>query len=577
MEAKGERNNDKTENWGKWHGYNLRESTLEPKNDKDVPQRNAKRPKLDLGIEETNNKIELSSKKTFQNAADSSEKELIINKKIEQKAKSTKMGAKQVCKVKKSVGKASNSMSQAKSKNETNKRKPDNTATHFNASPPVKKSTVRNPTVVLQPARMSTEGVQPARISTGEVEPARNPTKEVQPARISTAGVVQLSRNSTGEVEPARNLTEEVEPTRNITGEFRPARNSTGEFLPARISTGGVQPATISIGGVQVSVQPTRNSTGGGEPARTSTGEVEPARNPTGGVQPARMSTGGIQQLQPHRMSTIGVQPATISIGGVQVSVQPSRNSTGRGEPARTSTGAVQPPRMSTGGVELTRMSTGRIQQLQPVRMSTVGVQPATISTGGVQPARISIGGVQVSVQPASNSVGGGEPARNWTGAVSEYEFDLMDQAYAFQGPVFGLAGHRLLMDQAYAFVRGILSTQDVGHPPLDPITIGLIPKIEISESQVLDRSSCSICFDEFFVGEEVKALNCEHMFHAPCIDRWLHLHGTCPVCREVINPLVLPAASVPMASMGFMSHLNQPGDAPYEDGNSVAFDDTFE
>ena len=40
---------------------------------------------------------------------------------------------------------------------------------------------------------------------------------------------------------------------------------------------------------------------------------------------------------------------------------------------------------------------------------------------------------------------------------------------------------------------------------------------------------SCSVCWEDFTEGEEVKLLECEHCFHEGCIVPWLELHGTCP------------------------------------------------
>ena len=40
---------------------------------------------------------------------------------------------------------------------------------------------------------------------------------------------------------------------------------------------------------------------------------------------------------------------------------------------------------------------------------------------------------------------------------------------------------------------------------------------------------SCSVCWEDFVEGEEVKLLECEHCFHEGCIVPWLELHGTCP------------------------------------------------
>lgn len=41
----------------------------------------------------------------------------------------------------------------------------------------------------------------------------------------------------------------------------------------------------------------------------------------------------------------------------------------------------------------------------------------------------------------------------------------------------------------------------------------------------------CSICTDDFKVGEDVRVLPCNHQFHPACIDPWLiNVSGTCPL-----------------------------------------------
>ncbi|KAF5454615.1 hypothetical protein F2P56_024266 [Juglans regia] len=64
------------------------------------------------------------------------------------------------------------------------------------------------------------------------------------------------------------------------------------------------------------------------------------------------------------------------------------------------------------------------------------------------------------------------------------------------------------------------------------------IPKIIISKNNNVDASgeevSCSVCLQEFQLGETVRCLpHCHHMFHLPCIDKWLLRHGSCPLCRR--------------------------------------------
>ena len=45
-----------------------------------------------------------------------------------------------------------------------------------------------------------------------------------------------------------------------------------------------------------------------------------------------------------------------------------------------------------------------------------------------------------------------------------------------------------------------------------------------------------TICLTPPRVGEMVCRLPaCGHLFHAGCIDRWLHQHATCPLCRTAV------------------------------------------
>eukprot|EP00922_Rhytidocystis_sp_ex-Travisia-forbesii_P025573 GHVS01037537.1.p1 GENE.GHVS01037537.1~~GHVS01037537.1.p1 ORF type:complete len:838 (-),score=241.09 GHVS01037537.1:127-2640(-) len=43
---------------------------------------------------------------------------------------------------------------------------------------------------------------------------------------------------------------------------------------------------------------------------------------------------------------------------------------------------------------------------------------------------------------------------------------------------------------------------------------------------------SCGICMDVYKVGEIQRRLECLHVFHSECVDKWLKLKGRCPVCK---------------------------------------------
>lgn len=45
------------------------------------------------------------------------------------------------------------------------------------------------------------------------------------------------------------------------------------------------------------------------------------------------------------------------------------------------------------------------------------------------------------------------------------------------------------------------------------------------------DHPGCSICTEDFTVGEDVRVLPCNHKFHPACVDPWLvNVSGTCPL-----------------------------------------------
>lgn len=46
----------------------------------------------------------------------------------------------------------------------------------------------------------------------------------------------------------------------------------------------------------------------------------------------------------------------------------------------------------------------------------------------------------------------------------------------------------------------------------------------------------CGICMEDFVEGESCRVLpTCDHTFHLICIDSWLKLHPSCPICRNCV------------------------------------------
>ncbi|ORX91876.1 hypothetical protein K493DRAFT_339083 [Basidiobolus meristosporus CBS 931.73] len=43
----------------------------------------------------------------------------------------------------------------------------------------------------------------------------------------------------------------------------------------------------------------------------------------------------------------------------------------------------------------------------------------------------------------------------------------------------------------------------------------------------------CCICLEEYVDGEKLREMRCAHYFHVSCIDEWLQLNRTCPLCKR--------------------------------------------
>lgn len=68
------------------------------------------------------------------------------------------------------------------------------------------------------------------------------------------------------------------------------------------------------------------------------------------------------------------------------------------------------------------------------------------------------------------------------------------------------------------------------GQPPASKSSIEALPEVDIGDGDV---GECAICLEEWKVSGKVKEMPCKHRFHGECIEKWLGIHGSCPVCRH--------------------------------------------
>ncbi|KAG8376831.1 hypothetical protein BUALT_Bualt09G0104800 [Buddleja alternifolia] len=91
----------------------------------------------------------------------------------------------------------------------------------------------------------------------------------------------------------------------------------------------------------------------------------------------------------------------------------------------------------------------------------------------------------------------------------------------------------------------------------LDEATLTSYPKLLYSEAKKNHKDStatcCSVCLADYKNNDMLRVLpDCRHLFHVKCVDPWLRLHPTCPVCRTspLPSPLTTPLAEVvPLAT----------------------------
>ncbi|XP_055651174.1 RING finger protein 215 [Falco peregrinus] len=53
--------------------------------------------------------------------------------------------------------------------------------------------------------------------------------------------------------------------------------------------------------------------------------------------------------------------------------------------------------------------------------------------------------------------------------------------------------------------------------------------------SQACEIDSCAVCLDQFHKSQWLRVLPCSHEFHRDCVDPWLLLQQTCPLCKRNI------------------------------------------
>ncbi|GMH15358.1 hypothetical protein Nepgr_017199 [Nepenthes gracilis] len=144
-----------------------------------------------------------------------------------------------------------------------------------------------------------------------------------------------------------------------------------------------------------------------------------------------------------------------------------------------------------------------------------------------------------VIVLPGS-SVGGGRDGRCRSGYELYYDDGDGSGLRPLPGNVM-----EILLGSAFGMVLDRLEQIEINgfdrteSPPASKAAIESIPTIKIKKAHTNTELHCAVCKEAFKLGSRARKMPCKHIFHSECIQPWLSLRNSCPVCRHE-----LPAVS---------------------------------
>jgi len=140
------------------------------------------------------------------------------------------------------------------------------------------------------------------------------------------------------------------------------------------------------------------------------------------------------------------------------------------------------------------------------------------------------------SLENSSQNASAGSAAQTPPGPDFAQFFQNVAQTTLQNSSEQGTASLEQLFQGFGQAFEGLVETIDQGNgvPPTSASALETLPKIKIT-AQDLEESQnchCTVCIEDFVLGEEALRLPCGHLFHEHCIKTWLQKHSQCPVCR---------------------------------------------
>jgi len=89
------------------------------------------------------------------------------------------------------------------------------------------------------------------------------------------------------------------------------------------------------------------------------------------------------------------------------------------------------------------------------------------------------------------------------------------------------------LPNEAQEFWELAMDPQAATRPtPASQKAIDGLPTNQVQPLERILVDRCTVCQENYQVGEKITSLPCNHKFHKDCLVQWLHQRDTCPLCR---------------------------------------------
>jgi hypothetical protein len=186
-------------------------------------------------------------------------------------------------------------------------------------------------------------------------------------------------------------------------------------------------------------------------------------------------------------------------------------------------------------------------RQQETIRRQNYAQQPTSATSSGLQdrqartrPNRyFDLFYVPFSVSPFHGSVNSQTNNLNNNDLIFADIFVMPSNDFFMDNFASNFTSNFINPFQRIVFFQSMQNQQPQGNPPASREVLEKLKRFKMNqdyckkdEKNILEYPACSICLTEIEEGAETVLMPCGHLYHDPCVVKWLKMHNTCPVCR---------------------------------------------